>query len=96
MQRRIVLAALIALGSAWSAGVQAQSAWRPDKPIEIVTSSAAGGSNDQIARVMQNIIQGGKLTPTPVSVVNKPGGNQTIAPTYLNMQPGDGHYLLLA
>ncbi|HUR58342.1 MAG TPA: tripartite tricarboxylate transporter substrate binding protein [Opitutaceae bacterium] len=61
-----------------------------------MTSSAAGGSNDQIARVMQNIIQGGKLTPTPVSVVNKPGGNQTIAPTYLNMQPGDGHYLLLA
>lgn len=83
-------------GALWSGGVWAQTAWRPDRAVEIITSSAAGGSNDQIARVMQRILQEGKLTPTPITVINKPGGNQTIAPTYLNMQAGDPHYLLLA
>ena len=86
------------LAAAWSfeAWAQAAAVWRPEKPLELITSSAAGGSNDQIARVMQQILQAGKLTPVPVSVMNKPGGNQTIAPTYLNMHAGDPNYLLLA
>jgi putative tricarboxylic transport membrane protein len=74
----------------------AQPAWRPAKHVELITSSAAGGSNDQIARVVQRIMQEGKLAATPVMVINKPGGNQTIAPTYLNQNAGDPHYLLLA
>lgn len=84
------------MNTGWSGGAQALAAWVPDKPVELITSSAAGGSNDQIARVMQRIIQDGKLSPTPISVINKHGGNQTIAPTYLNMQAGNPHYLLLA
>ncbi len=84
------------LSAPWSPEARAQAAWRPDKPLEIITSSAAGGSNDQIARVMQRIMQEGKLVPVPVTVMNKPGGNQTIAPTYLNMHAGDPNYLLLA
>jgi len=47
------LAAQIAT-EAWS-----QPAWRPDKAVEVITSSAAGGSNDQVARTMQKILQDG-------------------------------------
>ncbi len=86
----------VALGWLWINAAWAQAAWRPDRPLEIITSSAAGGSNDQIARVMQRTLQEGKLTPVAITVMNKPGGNQTIAPTYLNMHSGDPHYLLLA
>ncbi|MGA0115350.1 MAG: tripartite tricarboxylate transporter substrate binding protein, partial [Burkholderiales bacterium] len=49
--------------------------------------------NDRIARTLQRIIQEQKLVPVPVSVLNKPGGNQTISRVYINQNPGDGHYM---
>jgi putative tricarboxylic transport membrane protein len=96
MKRRTFVVAAAVLVATLAVGAHAQTAWRPEKNVEIITSSAAGGSNDQIARVMQHVIQNGKLTPVSISVMNKSGGNQTIAPTYLNMQAPDAHYLLLA
>jgi len=84
------LAAQIA-SEAWS-----QPAWRPDKAVEVITSSAAGGSNDQVARVMQKILQDEKLLTVPINVINKPGGNQTLAPAYLSQHAADPHYLFLA
>ena len=69
-----------------------QAAWRPDKPVELVTASAAGGSNDRVARLVSKIMQDQKLVPVPVNVLNKPGGNQTLSRTYLNTHPGDPHY----
>ncbi len=71
-------------------------AWRPDKPVEIIAASGAGGNTDKLARTIQKILQEEKLVPTPVNVVNKTGGNQTIARVYLNQHPGDGHYLELS
>lgn len=69
-----------------------QAAWRPDKLVELVTASAAGGSNDRVARVLQKIMQDEKLVPFPITVLNKPGGNQTLSRTYLNTHQGDPHY----
>ena len=71
-------ALVFSAGTAWG-----QAGWRPDKPVEIVTSSAAGGSNDRVARKIQKIMQDEKLVPVPVSVLNKPGGNQTLSRAYL-------------
>ena len=80
-------ALVFSAGTAWG-----QAGWRPDKPVEIVTSSAAGGSNDRVARKIQKIMQDEKLVPAPVSVLNKPGGNQTLSRAYLQQHPGDAHY----
>jgi len=80
-------ALVFSAGTAWG-----QAGWRPDKPVEIVTSSAAGGSNDRVARKIQKIMQDEKLVPVPVSVLNKPGGNQTLSRAYLQQHPGDAHY----
>ena len=71
-------------------------AWKPERAIEIITSSDAGGSNDQVARVIQKLLQDAKQAPTPINVMNKPGGNQTIAVVYLNSFATNPHYLLLA
>lgn len=68
-------------------------AWKPEKAVELVVSSAPGGSNDRVARIIQKIAQEQKLLPVPVSVLNKPGGNQTISRAYINQNPGDAHYL---
>jgi putative tricarboxylic transport membrane protein len=78
------------------AGVASAQSWKPERPVEIITSSAAGGSNDQVARLMQVIVHERKIVPTPIIVANKPGGNQTVAVAYLTQYSGNPHYLLLA
>ena len=82
--------ACLALATAAKA---ANSAWKPDKNVEIVVSSAAGGGNDRTARLIQRILQADKDFDVTVSVMNKPGGGGAIAWTYLNQYKGNGHYL---
>ena len=85
-----LLGAMIVL-QAW-----AQPAWKPEKQVEIVLPTAAGGGNDAVARLMAKVLQEQKLVTTPVLVVNKPGGNQTLSVAYLAQHPGDPHFLLQA
>ena len=76
--------------------VWAQSAWRPEKQVEIILPTAPGGGNDAVARLMAKALQEQKLVTTPVLVMNKPGGNQSLSVAYLAQHPGDPHYLLQA
>lgn len=71
-----------------------QPAWRPDRPVEIILPTAAGGANDQVARLIQSTLQDNKLVTTPLVVMNKAGGNQTLASVYLRRFAKDPHYLL--
>ncbi len=84
---RIAIAAFLMAAPA----TQAQS-WRPEKPVELLVGSGAGGSNDTMGRHLQRIMQDQKLLPVPVNVINKVGGNQTLVRTYLNQHAGDAHY----
>jgi putative tricarboxylic transport membrane protein len=88
------LAASIALAalSAGSGATWAQ-AWKPDKPVELIATNAPGGGADRILRIMVKIL--GNYVPTPVNVVNKPGGGSAIAYNYVNQFPGDGHHLVM-
>ena len=70
-------------------------AWSPQKNVEIIVGSAPGGSNDKTARTVERAIVEGKLIPTTLSVVNKPGGGSTIAFSYVNQKKGDAHTLLI-
>jgi len=70
--------------------------WRPERPVELVVTTAAGGANDQIARAMQKSLRDEKLVTTPLEVMNKAGGNQTIAVVYVTQHAPDPHYLLIA
>jgi putative tricarboxylic transport membrane protein len=79
--------------SALATSAYAQPAWRPEKPVEIVIPTGAGGINDLNARLIQKTLQDSKA-PTPIVVVNKPGGNQNLAVVYLTQHPTDPHYLL--
>lgn len=86
-------AAVTAVFLLLNAEVSMAQAWKPEKAVELVVSSAPGGSNDRVARTIQKIVQDQKLVATPVAVLNKPGGNQTISRAYINQNPGDAHYL---
>jgi len=69
--------------------------WKPDRPVELIIGAAPGGANDRIGRALQRGLQDGKVA-NPVVVMNKPGGGQTIAFSYLASHPGNAHYLALA
>lgn len=91
-----VLTALIALTAALAAGgAHAQSAWKPERPVELIATNAPGGGSDRILRIMIKILQERRDVPTPVAVVNKPGGGGSVAYNYLNQHPGNGHYLVM-
>ena len=73
-----------------------QSAWLPEKPVEIIVPTGAGGINDKISRLMQRVLQDEKLVTTPMVVLNKAGGNQSLSVVYLTQKAPDPHYLLYA
>lgn len=92
MMRMAQLAAwCMSAALAWVSPAGAQG-WKPTKPVEIVVGSAPGGAPDVMARLVQNIFQSSGMVPTS-SVVNKPGGGNTIGWAYLNQHAGDGHYI---
>ncbi len=75
-----------------AAGVSAQT-WKPEKPVEIIIGTSAGGPQDRMGRAVQRILQERKLVLTPVNVTNKAGGGGAVALNFLNQHAGDGHYL---
>ena len=66
------LIATVLASAFYAAG--ASAAWTPDKPVEFVVTSGAGGGTDTFARTIQSIIVKNKLMDAPIVVVNKGGG----------------------
>lgn len=93
---RVVTLIAAMFGLALAVGPAQAQLWRPDKATEIIAASGPGGNTDKLARTIQRILQEEKVVTTPLNVVNKTGGNQTLARAYLNQHPGDGHYLELS
>ena len=75
--------------SGWAQG------WAPQKNVEIVVTSAPGGSNDKTARTVERILSVHKLIAASLTVVNKPGGGGRLAFAYVDQHAGDPHYLLI-
>lgn len=69
--------------------------WKPDKRAEIIVTTAPGGGNDKVARLIQKISQENKLLELAPTVVNKPGASGVLGMNYLNTHAGDGHFLAI-
>ena len=52
----------------------ADAAWQPTRPVEIIVPAGTGGGADQMARVIQGIVQKHSLMSQPLVVINKAGG----------------------
>lgn len=74
----------------------AQTAWKPERNVEIISGTAAGGAVDRANRAVQRIWQEKKIVEVSTIVMNKPGGGNTIAWNYINQHAGDGHYVSIA
>jgi len=72
------------------------AAWKPEKNVEIVVGLTAGSSQDRTARAIQSILQAKALLNVTSSVVNRVGGNGTVAWSYLAQHAGDAHWFQIA
>ncbi|MFG1357974.1 Bug family tripartite tricarboxylate transporter substrate binding protein [Xanthobacter pseudotagetidis] len=86
------LAGVLALGAA-CVGAGPVRADYPDRTISIVVPFSAGGSTDQIGRMIADHFQ--KEFKVPVVVENKPGANAAIGNTYVARSKPDGYTLLI-
>ena len=71
-------------------------AWEPTKTVEIVVAAGAGGASDQMARMLQSVIQKHKLIKPPVVVSLKGGASGAEALMYMKSSEGDPNKLLIA
>jgi len=91
-----VFAAALAAACAAVVPAFAQESWKPSRPVTLIAPNAPGGTSDRTARELQRLFQKHRLVEVTVNVVNRPGGNGSIALNQLNSTPGDAHVLLLA
>lgn len=70
-------------------------AWEPKKPVEFIIMAGTGGGADQMARLMQSIIQKNKFSKVPFIPINKPGGSGAEALRYLKDKSGDDHIVMI-
>jgi putative tricarboxylic transport membrane protein len=76
-------------------GATAAASVAPTHPAEFVISTAPGGGSDLYARAMATIIENKKLSPQPVTPLNKEGGSGAVAFTYVFDHKGDIHYIMI-
>ncbi len=69
--------------------------WQPRKPVEFIIMAGTGGGADQIARLLQGLIQKKDLSPRPFIPINKPGGSGAEALRYMQDKAGDNHTVMM-
>ena len=82
----IVGASLLALSLS---AATAMAEWKPDKPINIIVPWSAGGSTDQVTRVVAPILS--EALGTEIVVVNQPGASGSIGTKAALDAPRDGY-----
>jgi putative tricarboxylic transport membrane protein len=73
----------------------AAAGWQPRKPIEFIIMAGTGGGADQMARLMQSIIEKHDFSNQPFIPINKPGGSGAEALRYLKDKSGDNHVVMI-
>ena len=81
------VAAALAFGV--SSGAVAQYAWQPEQPITIIVPWAAGGSTDQVTRVVAGEIE--DALGQSVVIVNQPGASGSVGTKNAWDAPHDGY-----
>ena len=86
---RLVLMLGIVVGLVGVAAAQGDYPWQPTRPINIIVPWAAGGSTDQVVRVMAAEIE--DALGVSVVVVNQPGASGSIGTANALNAPADGY-----
>ena len=90
------LAVLVVLLCGSIMPAHAQPAWKPERAVDIIIGTSPGGPQDRMGRMLQKIMQEGKLVDVPVSVENKPGGGGAVALSFLAQRSGGSSLMVNA
>jgi putative tricarboxylic transport membrane protein len=83
----LIPAALAVIG--FTGVTEAQAQWKPTKTVEFVVPAGTGGGADQMARMIQGVIQKHGLMDQSLVVVNKSGGSG--GEGFLDMKDSEGN-----
>ncbi|MBV2143624.1 tripartite tricarboxylate transporter substrate binding protein [Falsochrobactrum sp. TDYN1] len=72
----------------------AAAEWAPERPLEFIVASGAGGGTDNFTRTIQSSISREKLIDTSVVVLNKGAGSGAEAFLYAKQHSGDPHKVI--
>tara|TARA_B100000900_G_scaffold302183_1_gene260737 strand:- start:261 stop:1238 length:978 start_codon:yes stop_codon:yes gene_type:complete len=86
----VVSLSLVAVSSVSSA-----KPFSPKKPVELIIPAGQGGGADEIARLVQGVIEKNDYASKPVIPINKKGGSGGEAMTYVKKKAGDEHTLMI-
>ena len=89
-----VLGVLAAAGLA-ATPVHAQATWEPTKTVEFIVPAGTGGGADQMARLVQAIVQKHNLMKQPIVVINKGGGAGAEGFLDVKNSKGDPHKIII-
>ncbi len=79
----------VVVGLALVGGPAFAADWQPDRPINIIVPWSAGGSTDQVTRVVARILE--EALGTEIVVVNQPGASGSIGTKAALDAPRDGY-----
>ncbi|KAA9009448.1 Bug family tripartite tricarboxylate transporter substrate binding protein [Histidinibacterium aquaticum] len=89
MNYLVKAAAFAAVGSIAAPAIAQDYSWQPDRPINIIVPWSAGGSTDQVTRVVAPILE--EALGTEVVVVNQPGASGSTGTAAALDAPRDGY-----
>ena len=82
------------LGAVVAMPLSAQS-FQPTRPIEVVVHGGPGSGADLFARAIASVVEKEKLQSQRMQVVNKTGGNGTVAMAYLAEKKAESHTIAI-
>jgi tripartite-type tricarboxylate transporter receptor subunit TctC len=85
----VAMAAMILAG-----GTAVAADWKPERPVEFVVASGAGGGTDNFARTVQKAISVHKLMDQSIAVLNKGGGSGAEAFIYAKTNAGNPYKVI--
>ena len=95
LKRKLIYPALAMVSAAALLVAGPVQAWQPKKPVEFIIMAGTGGGADQIARLLQGLIEKKGLSSRPFIPINKPGGSGAEALRYMQDKAGDDHTVMM-
>src|SRR5688500_19161974 len=92
----LISAASVVATIGFAALDDAQAQWKPTKTVEFIVPAGTGGGADQMARMIQGIVQKHNLMEQSLVVVNKGGGSGGEGFLDIKESSGNSHKIIIS